>query len=580
MQSPVSILWIFPVLILLSLSLVAQQKTASGVAPGPVPKVTSKNKPKPTLTPEQGKGLKLLEAAEVESAGMSPAVRAYVLLSASRGYARLNPNKLDSILEQAFLTTRSIENPTPDDPTHCLRMSLACDIKGWLQGLVLDRIRARAADKVEALLPSAEPEVRKRITQQLIGDYAAKKNFDRAKELLDQFTDGPEYPYKAAFHLMRDLPEERAGERMVIFAQALRSFHDYPPDASPGFGDFATLVVRYWQQLPPAMVMDAIDAILAQAKDKNNPQTQFRVGIAGSKGEADFTNAYEFRVFELLPIIRQLDNSKAESLLRENVNVALLLRAHPNGLQSLGGDRSKDSTLGIHSISYATGDNPMEAAVNQALVRQEQQINERLEQIENEARKNPKQALQDAMNLPAVSPWGDERSSPRILALHEVAAASTAQAPATAKAAVEEELKLVDGLAPSSDAIVLGNRADLLVRVAETYHRLGDQDSARNALRRAFKIAEKIYAVDSDPGDPNRAFKGAWPSAHVWERIVKAAAEISPDFLEDIWSEIADPEIMLMVKTAYANSLLQAPPGFMPMLEVHKKGVSGAMSAD
>src|SRR5947208_13202677 len=103
-------------------------------------------------------------------------------------------------------------------------------------------------------------------------------------------------------------------------------------------------------------------------------------------------------------------------------------------------------------MGFTSGDNPTESAINQARARQEADDNSRLREIGDEARKDTKQALADAMTLPQVGSWGAD-ISPRVLGLQQVAAGSAAVRNATiAKSALDEERKWLDGISAKNQS--------------------------------------------------------------------------------------------------------------------------------
>ena len=109
-------------------------------------------------------------------------------------------------------------------------------------------------------------------------------------------------------------------------------------------------------------------------------------------------------------------------------------------------------------------------------------------------------------------------------------------------------LKIQDQLSPAE---ISG-----LANLPKIYVDLGDEDGAKKAVKALLKAAEKLYAHDTDADDPNKAFKGTWPSADLWRKCVQAAAKISPVFAEEVITEIPDPEIAAAQKIAFASSLL------------------------
>jgi hypothetical protein len=88
------------------------------------------------------------------------------------------------------------------------------------------------------------------------------------------------------------------------------------------------------------------------------------------------------------------------------------------------------------------------------------------------------------------------------------------------------------------------------------YLEIGDLDGARKAVDVLVKAAGNIYEKDTDANDPNRAFKGAWPSTNLWREAIKQAATISPRLPEDIISGLPDAEIAAFEKVAFAGTLV------------------------
>jgi hypothetical protein len=373
----------------------ATQKTAHASGPG-----------KPQMTPQQQRGLRLLSAAQVEAAALEPEMRTYVLWQISRANEQRDSAKEDLLLKDAFQASLSIESKH-GDPQEC-RMPETCDLKSSLQEDILREILRRSPDALQPILGKAEPDARKQITVGLLQHYAQQKKFDQALELLNQFADDDAYPYSVAGEVMALLPQERESDRLAVFSQALNNYQQRNADVEAQYHDFATMVVRFWQHLPPTLVLDAIDSILEKARDTKSAASQLRVGISTEGGDAYFGSVYEYRLFELLPVIEQLDKSKAEQLLRENSEVRSFLDRYPKGLQSLTPSDYTDKPpevgrpSGIRSMGFTTGDNPAESALNQARAQQEAENNRRLKEIAVESTKDPKQALADALGLPVA----------------------------------------------------------------------------------------------------------------------------------------------------------------------------------
>ena len=113
-------------------------------------------------------------------------------------------------------------------------------------------------------------------------------------------------------------------------------------DCSPAnwvAGDLSGMVVRFWRHFPPELVLDAIDQILDHSKTDDT-----QIALKASAGPdrtltikstvITFGSVYQYRLFELLPVLRELDPSKAEQL-SNDPQVQAQLNKYPSGLQSL-----------------------------------------------------------------------------------------------------------------------------------------------------------------------------------------------------------------------------------------------------
>ncbi len=545
----------------------AVSKTAHSV-PG-----NTAHSPSSRITPQQERGLNLLKAAQAEAANSGPEIRAFVLWQVARSYAKTDPQQQDSLLHEAFRATLSIENP-PDNGD--CGYEEACNPRGSLQEDILVDLLHRSPEEVQSLLAQADPDVQKYMTGSLLAHDVDQKNFDRAESLLNQFADADDYPFDTAAELMGLLPPERNSDRLTIFSQAFNNFQQHPANVTTVYYDFTTMIVRFWRHLPPEQVTDAMDAILKQASDKDIPGTKSGVNLSTTGGDASFGSLYEYRLFELLPVLEELDRPKAERLLREDAEVRALLDRYPKGLQSLTPADYSDKPLdpkksGLRRMGVTMGDS-MQSAINQTRLQQENDIDHRLTRIKAESTRDPRQALQDALNLPSGGPLGDR--SPRAAGLQEVAASAAALHNVTvAREALDEERKCLDGRSPKL-------QSDALVRIAETYLKLGDPERAKSALSEALKRVDELYRRDDEAGDPNQAFKGLWPSTNSWRHIVRVAGRLSPDFAEEVISGIPDPEIATITKLDYAQSLLGVTQAFQSVIEWHKNGMEGVARSD
>jgi hypothetical protein len=117
---------------------------------------------------------------------------------------------------------------------------------------------------------------------------------------------------------------------------------------------------------------------------------------------------------------------------------------------------------------------------------------------------------------------------------------------------------------------------DMLAGAGDDYLKLGNTESAKKVVDQGVKLAEKLYATDTDANDPNQAFKAMWPSTSAWGRFIALATRISPQTALQAINSIPDPEIQALETIALADSLLGAPRG-MEMVAVKTKSKNSYM---
>ncbi len=304
-----------------------------------------------------------------------------------------------------------------------------------------------------------------------------------------------------------------------------------------GDSDIGNFIERTWTKVPPAIVLEAVNKILELAKSDDSHS---HFSLTTGQGGVVLNSPYEYRLFQLLPVLQELDKDKAEELLRDNAETKAKLAKYPQGMQSL---IPPGQTHSYYSSGITDGDSP-QAADSAARDQVQAQIQQRMDQVLAESQKDPTQALADALGLPVQG----EHGSPRAEVLLRIAEGAVKKKPSVAKSALDEILKIQDQLTPAEIAD--------LASLPKIYLDLGDDDGAKKAVKVLLKAAEKLYAHDIDADDPNKAFKGTWPSSDLWRKCVQAAARMSSAFAEEIISAIPDPEIAAAQKVAFASSLL------------------------
>ena len=173
-------------------------------------------------------------------------------------------------------------------------------------------------------------------------------------------------------------------------------------------------MLRFGDKLPPAVILEATDRILDHAKEEIEAGLAMPVNFDSSHGSASFGSIYELRLFELLPVIQSLDPSKAEQLLRDNPKTKAVLERYPQGMRSLDNTitstpRAKSERSDIFAISMG----PVPEFDPQAAKRSAD-IEKQRKAIYELARRDPKQALESALDLPGHPESGRTPWSPLV----------------------------------------------------------------------------------------------------------------------------------------------------------------------
>jgi hypothetical protein len=503
----------------------------------PQPKTTPQSQTvPPKLTTEQQRALRLLQAAEAESAALQPKMRAFVLWRASSAYTKVDPKHAQKLSRDAFVATQAIEDAPEND--HCAAPGSSGDVKSWIQqNLLYDMVHKDHLQEVEKLLPQATASVRNQITAELVRHYQSKKDLTHAEALLSTLADSDRYPFGVAANLVTALDPEHSADRINIFNQALTNFEQHATGTSFGGDDIGTFIEHTWDDVPPGLVLEAINTVLDAAKEGDS---QSHYSMSSAKGSVVLNSAYDLRLFQLLPILQELDKDKADALLRDQTEVADQLKTYPKGMQSL---QSENISLSYGVTSSGSG-------IGRTAARQqsEAQMQARVDEVLSQADTDPTGALAKARTLPVHGT--PDSSSPRSVALLGIARKAAVKKTSVSKSALDDFSTIQDQLTPKE----MTGLDDL----PELYLKVGDIDAAKKAVDILVKAADKIYEHDSDPEDPNKAFEGTWPSTDLWRKAIQQGARISAVLSDEIIAGLPDPEISTFEKVIFAAALVGA----------------------
>lgn len=308
------------------------------------------------------------------------------------------------------------------------------------------------------------------------------------------------------------------------------------------------MIVSNWRSLPAGSVEQAIDEVLKQAKQ--NTKHRYMTLPVREGEPVNFDSVYQLRLFQLLPILQQLNKPKAERILQDEQLMGGLLSKYPKGPESLFPEsenaRKKGISPGMPS-SVSTFPAPSLGRLDK--------LQAEIKRIIASAAQDPVQALAQAQTLPVQIKVIEAYMPIRADALRGIAIASLKSKPAVAREAITNMIDTAVEVTEPSDQVFQ------LVEAARLSLELGDVDCAKSALESATSKANDAVKKDEDRDDPNLALKAYWPSAVGWQGLLHVATRISPAYAQKLTRDIWDDQIRILATIALADELAGAPLG-------------------
>jgi tetratricopeptide (TPR) repeat protein len=522
------------------------------------------------ISPEQQeRAMQLLDGAAAGAAGLDSGSRAYSLIQVARVYQSTDKKKAVELLEQAM--TAASEVGREND-----RLK---EVGSQLQQEVLKAMVPLAPEKVDDLLTQLDAHGREQVLQALLNYYEREKKMDRALEVVYRMGAEGEIPYGAATKIMEKMKPEQAAEKQQLFTASLASYRDHldQQNANFGRGDFGDMITRFAKDLPSGLVHQAIDVVLDGARKESEKQAKASGGttfsIASAQGAVQMSSVYQYRLFQLLPVLRSIDPDEADRLLKEQNEVQTLLAKYPQGMNSVAPNSGNDpGQPGGASFMISGGGpgggpggggggprrgpggpgefNPLEM--------------QKAAKIAEDAEKHPQDAMANAASLQ------DQRT--RANAYLSIAQATWKKQPGIAKQALDKAADTIDK--------VDGEQQVMLYReVVQFYVRMGETDEAKKYIEKGMGAAAKVYKDDTNPDDPNQAPKAFWPSVAGWRAMLSMASDISPLWASTLLKEIPDEEARTLGQLGIATALLQAEAPRTEIMTFTKEGARMMITA-
>jgi hypothetical protein len=342
-------------------------------------------------------------------------------------------------------------------------------------------------------------------------------------------------------HIIRKLPEGDP-QRAALFSAAL-SAYTVKPDRS-----FHDMLMRYRKELPPGMAQAAVQRIVSTILDRKDEDDNYQPQTyASAKGTVAFTSRQDSELFDVMPLVREIDPKRYEELVANRVELRSALQLFPGGGPSVADDR------GITVYTVSSG--PTKAKDAAAEKRAIDATNERMKLLAliesrgtgaiQAAAKDPDKALDMVAGIPSPPKQAE--------VLGRIAQSVAESDPAKARRVLSKCLSLLDDIQYPADRVVP------LDTVAEAAGAIKDDKLAQLAIDRLLADAADLYKEDSDTDRPNRAWREYWPSTQAYRRAIIRATKLMGVDAEPVLVKITDTDVNVLARITMAQALLGRP---------------------
>jgi hypothetical protein len=468
-----------------------------------------------------------LEMAGGMASAAPPESQPAILLQLGLVEAALDPAKALERLEQAFAAASVL----PSRKEYRVREEM--------QALIAAEIAKRDLEKgLEKLASTAppgpdEPDPRVEPIEQIVGRLVQDKKLDAAMEVIDRFSVGGAYPYRAARGLLRALPDED-NRLPLLFGQAISAFQQQPDQSA------MESFVREFQPGKPKAMSDAVfaaavRAMVSSALDKKGITIGGSMTMTTDKGTISLPDPVDATLFRIVDLAQRADPGLVRKMTADRPALVQVLERYPQGMRSL------DIGDGVTTVGTVIGGDPNSPANRE---RQQRLIVEtmKFQEVMVNYRKDPSKALEAARAIPAPVL--------RVRAIGTVAGNVDENDPAAAKSTLE---KAIAALEEVKEANFRANGWSSIMRGAGRIH---DKDLVVRAVTKGIEDAKVLYQTDVNPDNPNRAPRPMWPSTAVYKALFFQAARLLGADAEALLEKIPDAEVQSLARIEMAAAWL------------------------
>jgi hypothetical protein len=286
--------------------------------------------------------------------------------------------------------------------------------------------------------------------------------------------------------------------------------------------------------MPQTALSRVLSVVLgSSADDKYAPLT-----IASAKGAVTFSSRVEADLFEVMPLVSEIDPKRYEDLLAQHTEVRSALGIFPGGGPSVASER------GAWAYTVSGDDRKAAEALNER-----QKLSALIENRTMAAIEAAAKDLDKGLDLVPSIPSPPKQAE----ALGRIAEMTGERDPASAKRVLSKCVSLLD------DVKYPDNRVEVWDIVAGAAALVKDEALAQRAIEKLLADAAELYKDDSNGDRPNRAWRENWPSTQAFRRAVIRATKLNGVDAEPLLVKITDPDQHVLARLTMAQALLERP---------------------
>jgi len=328
--------------------------------------------------------LRVLQESYQTSRNFEPEQRAWLLFRLAKAAVRKSPATSRSWSKEMFrlavslpptwnklaLEKNAIVTLSQTDPGEAIRLFRSMDDPiPMANGSLPEDVRSEAAGVV---------------FQHLLNIQKGPRGLEVIGQIAEHLGETGEYPYAAVTPIIKQLARNNESKAQAFYLQALLYYR-----RGAKFLDENRMFIQFLQdvkeQLPRAQLRQGLEAVVSRLLEQKPPadsNQRYRAQVLTKNGVVEFRDPSDQMLFELLPLVRELDSDWAETLIQRRPALSKVANA-AGPVQ-----RMESST-----IFAASGEGDVSAAEQSAIEEG------RLYNIRKIARETPDEALSLASTL-------------------------------------------------------------------------------------------------------------------------------------------------------------------------------------